>query len=66
MTIPTPAQLAKRPAAVKTVVDTRCGATKENSSGGKVRTFTCGRHGEHEKHIDLKHNVAWSDDNEGN
>jgi hypothetical protein len=55
MTIPTPTMLATRPVAIRTVVDTRCGATRV--SGKQVAT--CSRHGEHTRHVDCRQNVAW-------
>lgn len=57
MTIPTPTLFAVKPAAVRTVIDTRCGA--EKTSGQRV--YRCGRHGEHTRHIDCRANVAWTE-----
>lgn len=60
MTIPSPTVFAARRVAVPTVIDTRCGAVYDRLVNGRLVAYTCSRHGEHDRHIDCRHNVAWS------
>lgn len=55
MTIPTPTIFAARPAAVPTVVDTRCGEGKSNSSACCTR-----KAGHSGVHISHKRNEVWA------